>query len=42
MLPVPMRFGLDFGTSNTPLAVWDGDRKGVWGLVALRRYARRR
>jgi molecular chaperone DnaK (HSP70) len=32
MLPVPMRFGLDFGTSNTSLAVWDGDRIDVLPL----------
>ena len=24
-----VRFGLDFGTSNTSLAVWDGERSTV-------------
>ncbi|OLC58597.1 MAG: hypothetical protein AUH85_00495, partial [Chloroflexi bacterium 13_1_40CM_4_68_4] len=28
----PLRFGLDFGTSNTSLAVWDGDRSDVLPL----------
>src|SRR3989441_8082641 len=28
----PMRFGLDFGTSNTSLAVWDGERSRVLPL----------
>ncbi|TMB76481.1 MAG: hypothetical protein E6J52_07650 [Chloroflexi bacterium] len=32
MLPVPVRFGLDFGTSNTSLAVWDGERSDVLPL----------
>jgi molecular chaperone DnaK (HSP70) len=27
-----MRFGLDSGTSNTSLAVWDGDRSDVLPL----------
>src|SRR2546426_1640424 len=30
--PRPLRFGLDFGTSNTSLAVWDGDRSDVLPL----------
>lgn len=35
MLRVPMRFGLDFGTSNTSLAVWDGSRSDVLPLDPL-------
>ena len=30
-----MRFGLDFGTSNTSLAVWDGSRSDVLPLDPL-------
>ena len=30
-----MRFGLDFGTSNTSLAVWDGDKSDVLSLDPL-------
>jgi hypothetical protein len=32
MLPVPVRSGLDFATSNTSLAVWDGGRIDVLPL----------
>ncbi len=32
MLTVPMRFGLDFGTSNTSLAIWDGSASRVLPL----------
>src|SRR5437867_259730 len=32
MLRVPVRFGLDFGTSNTSLAVWAGERSDVLPL----------
>ena len=35
MLRAPMRFGLDFGTSNTSLAVWDGTRSEVLPLDPL-------
>src|SRR5436190_13143089 len=35
MLRVPLRFGLDFGTSNTSLAVWDGSRSDVLPLDPL-------
>ncbi len=35
MLPVRVRFGLDFGTSNTSLAVRDGDRTDVLPLDRL-------
>ena len=31
----PVRFGLDFGTSNTSLAVWDGERSDVLPLDPL-------
>ena len=31
----PLRFGLDFGTSNTSLAVWDGQRSDVLPLDPL-------
>jgi hypothetical chaperone protein len=31
----PLRFGLDFGTSNTSLAVWDGHRSDVLPLDPL-------
>jgi len=36
MLPFPVRrFGLDFGTSNTSLAIWDGSRSTVLPLDPL-------
>src|SRR5512138_2802464 len=35
MLRGPMRFGLDFGTSNTSLAVWDGSMSTVLPLDPL-------
>src|SRR6266498_3464766 len=31
----PMRFGLDFGTSNTSVAVWDGERSTVLPIDPL-------
>ena len=31
----PVRFGLDFGTSNTSLAVWDGERSTVLPIDPL-------
>ena len=30
-----VRFGLDFGTSNTSVAVWDGDRSTVLPIDPL-------
>src|SRR3977135_3812935 len=30
-----MRFGLDFGTSNTSIAVWDGERSTVLPIDPL-------
>jgi hypothetical protein len=33
--PRLLRFGLDFVTSNTSLAVWDGDRSAVLPLDPL-------
>src|SRR5437879_2744635 len=31
----PVRFGLDFGTSNTSVAVWDGERSTVLPIDPL-------
>ena len=39
MLRVPMRSGLDFRTSNTSLAVRDGDRSDVLPLDQVTRAA---